>query len=70
MQKSVVVLQSSDEEALECAERLSSSFEIVGYTADAEVAFHFIAKEKPDFLFLSLTLITNKVFIALDIIAP
>ena len=56
MQKSVVVLQSSDEEALECAERLSRSFEIVGYTADAEVAFNFIAKEKPDFLVLSLTL--------------
>lgn len=56
MQKSVVVLQSSDEEALECAERLSRNFEVVGYTADSEVALNFIAKEKPDFVVLSLTL--------------
>lgn len=54
MQKTVVILQSSEEEALECAERLSSMFEVVGYTTDSEVAINFIKKEKPDFLVTAL----------------
>lgn len=56
MEKSVVILQASDEEAYECAERLSSSFEIVGWTSDSEVALNFVAKEKPDFFITSLML--------------
>lgn len=54
MKKSVVVLQSSDEEALDCAEKLSKNFEIVGYSADSEAVLSFVKKEKPDFLVTAL----------------
>ena len=56
MQKTIVVLQSSDEDALSCAEKLAENFEVVGYTSDAEIAINFVAKEKPDFLITSLML--------------
>ena len=54
MQKTVVILQSSEEEALECAERLSNMFEVVGYTTDSNVAISLVKKEKPDFLITAL----------------
>ena len=56
MQKSVVILQSSEEEALICAQNLEEDFEIVGYTADVEIALEIIDKEKPDFLITALLL--------------
>ena len=56
MKKSIVVLQSSDGEALSCAENLANNFEVVGYTTDSEVALNLVAKEKPDFLITELVL--------------
>ncbi len=56
MKKSIVVLQSSDDEAILCGENLSENFEIVGCTADSEIAINFVAKEKPDFLVTELML--------------
>ena len=56
MQKTVVVLQSNEEEALDCARNLSSFFSVECCTADAEKALNFIDGRKPDFLILSLML--------------
>lgn len=52
----VVVLQSDEQDADDCARQLSEAFEVLCATADEAVAYDAIAVDKPEFLVTSLTL--------------
>jgi len=52
----VVVLQNDEEEARQCAERLSGAFEVIAATDDERAAEEIIAAERPRFLVTSLML--------------
>ena len=56
MQKRIIVLQASEEEALACTENLSENFEVALYTSDAEEALFAVKRIKPDFLITALML--------------
>ena len=56
MQKRIIVLQASEEEALACTENLSENFEVALYTSDVEEALFAVKRIKPDFLITALML--------------
>ncbi|MBQ7408745.1 MAG: sporulation transcription factor Spo0A [Clostridia bacterium] len=56
MQKTVVVLQTNDEDVLSVVKGIEGQLTIVGKTCDCEEALQFVAQKKPDFIITSLML--------------
>ena len=54
--ETVVVLQNDENEARECAEKLSQTFDVILATDNAELALDSVRKTKPAFLITTVTL--------------